>query len=80
MVLLPKKYSNSKSVASLPTGAMVKCEVDQIYYYTTYNIMSYTIVLTVYSGFCLHHAWPVNILDYTPVSDISHITSCSSTG
>ena len=42
---------------------------DIYYYYPTYCIKSYTIVLTVYN--CPQ---PVNILDYGLVSDITHYT------
>ena len=46
----------------------------ELIYYPTYCIYkSYMIPLTVYSGSRVYCAWPANILDYCPVSDVTYI-------
>ena len=42
-------------------------------YYPTCYIKSYKIVSTVYSGFCIHPHWLVNILNYRLLSEVTHI-------
>ena len=44
-----------------------------VFYYPTYNIKGYAIVLIVYSGLRVYRTWPINILEYRPVSDVTHI-------